>query len=185
MNDKKLFFSMFLKNPKEVGSVIPSSKFLVKQMIKNIDFENAKYIAEYGSGTGSVTMEILKKARKDATLLCFETNKTLCSHLRKKIKDARVVIINDGAENIGKHMKKYGIINIDYAVAVLSFSTLGSDKKYLIIEETKKALRPRGRFLFCRYLPHFEKCMGKYFSRNYIKFVLLNIPPSLVYVCEK
>ena len=185
MNDKTLFFSTFLKNPKEVGSIIPSSKFLVNEMMKNLDFKNARYIAEYGSGTGILTKEILKRARKDARVLCFETNKSMCDYLEKNTKDERAIIINDGAENIRKYMKKYGIPKMDYVVAVLSFSTLGLDKKYLIIEETKKALRIRGRFIFCRYLPHFEKYLEKYFSSNYMKFVLLNIPPSLVYICEK
>ena len=185
MNDKKLLFSAFLKNPKEVGSIMPSSKFLVNEMMKNIEFENVRYIAEYGSGTGIITREILKRARKDAKILCFETNKRLYNYLKKNINDARVIIINDGAENIRRYMKKYCIPKIDYVVAVLSFSTLGSDKKGLIIKETKKALRNKGKFVFCRYLPHFEKYLQKHFSRVYMKFVPLNIPPSLVYVCEK
>jgi phospholipid N-methyltransferase len=185
MNNKKLLFSTFLKNPKEVGSIIPSSKFLVNKMVNDVEFENAKYIAEYGSGTGIITEEILKRSRKDAKILCFETNKKLYNFLKNNINDARAIIINDSAENIKKYMKKYSIPKIDCILGVLSFSTLGSNKKHIIMKETKKALRDEGKFIFCRYLPHFEKCPQKYFSRIYMNFVPFNIPPSLVYVCGK
>ena len=62
MDEKILFFSAFLRYPKEIGSVIPSSKYLKEGIIKNIDFKNARYIAEYGPGTGCITVEILKRA---------------------------------------------------------------------------------------------------------------------------
>ena len=185
MKDKLMFFLTFLKNPGEVGSITPSSKFLTDSMINNIDFSNAGFIAEYGSGTGIITREIIKRAKKDAKILCFETNRKLCTYLKKSIKDKRAIIINDGAENIKSHMKRHNIPRIDYVLAVLSFSTLGAEKKADIMEETKNALRDGGRFVFCRYLPHFEKNLRKYFSRNFVKFIPFNIPPSLVYVCEK
>ena len=185
MKDKILFFSTFLRHPKEIGSIIPSSKFLINEVLKNIDFENSAYIVEYGSGTGHITTEILKRARKDAKLLCFETNKTLCTYLGKIIKDKRAIVINDTAENIAKYLKKYGINEADCIVAVLSFSTLGKIKKNDILKETKKALRLKGKFVFCRYIPHFERHLSNYFSKSYVNFVFLNIPPSLVYTCEK
>ena len=71
MDDKLLFFSAFLRYPKEIGSIMPSQKFLTDEILKNIDFKNARCIAEYGPGTGCVTNQILKKARKDAKILCF------------------------------------------------------------------------------------------------------------------
>ena len=54
-----------------------------------------------------------------------------------------------------------------------------------IIKETKKALRNKGKFVFCRYIPHFEKYLEKHFLRIYMEFVPLNIPTSLIYICEK
>src|SRR3989338_5630388 len=113
MNGKLLFFSAFVKHPKQIGSIIPSSKFLIKEMLKHIDFGNARYIVEYGPGTGCITEELLKRARKDARILCFETNKKFYTYLKNKIKDKRFIIVNDSAENIKKHIKKFGIKKID------------------------------------------------------------------------
>ncbi len=185
MEDKILFFSSFIKYPKEIGSVVPSSKFLTEEILKNIDFKKAKYIAEYGPGTGQLTKEILKRARRDAMLLCFEINKKFCNYLKKKIKDKRVTIINDSAENIKSYLKKFDIQKIDYVVSGLPFSTLPANKKYIIIEETKNTLKNKGRFVAYQFLNSLKKYLYNYFSKISIKFVPLNIPPCFVYVCEK
>ncbi len=185
MDDKLLFFSAFIKHPKQIGSVIPSSKFLIKELLKNIDFENARYIVEYGPGTGCITEELLKRARKDAKILCFETNKKFCSYLRRNIKDKRLIIINDSAENINKYIKKFNIQKIDCVVSGLPFSVLPKNKRYIIIKETRKTLKYTGKFVIYQYLNNFKKHLSKYFSKISIKFVPLNIPPCFVYVCEK
>jgi len=185
MESKMLFFSTFVKHPKQIGSVTPSSRFLTKEVLKNIDFKNARYIAEYGPGTGCMTIEILKRARKDANVLCFETNKRFCSYLKENIKDERLVIINDSAENIKKYLEKFNISKIDYIVSGLPFSTLPDRKKFVIIEETKNTLKSDGKFVVYQFLNNFKKYLYKYFSNISTKFVPLNIPPCFVYTCEK
>jgi phospholipid N-methyltransferase len=185
VDGKILFFSTFLKYPKEIGSVVPSSKFLINELLKNIDFKNARCIAEYGPGTGCITSEILKRARKDAKILCFEINKKFCNYLRKNIKDERLVIINDSAENIKKNLKKLNIAKVDYVVSGLPFSTLPNNKKSIIIEETKNTLKNEGKFVIYQFLNNFKKYLYNHFSKISISFIPLNIPPCFVYVCEK
>jgi|SRR3989338_455625 len=185
MESKMLFFSTFVKHPKQIGSVTPSSRFLTREILKNIDFENAKYIAEYGPGTGCMTTEILKRARKDAKVLCFETNKKFCSYLKENIKDERLIIINDSAENIKKYLEKFNISKIDYIVSGLPFSTLSKNKKNIIIKETKSTLKYEGKFVVYQYLNNFKKYLYKYFSNISTTFVLVNVPCAFVYVCEK
>ena len=185
MDEKILFFSTFIKYPKEIGSVIPSSKFLINEILKNIDFKNARYIVEYGSGTGRITAEILIRARKDAKILCFETNKKFYTYLKKKINDERLIIINDSAENIKKYIKKFSIPKIDYVISGLPFSSLTVNKKCVIIEETKDTLKSEGKFVIYQFLNNFKKHLYNYFSKISIKYVPLNIPPCFVYVCEK
>lgn len=184
MDEKLLFFSSFLSYPKQVGSVIPSSKFLINELLENIDFKNTMYIAEYGPGVGCITIEILRRARKDAKILCFEINKKFCNHLSNNIKDERLVIINDSAENIKKYLKKFNVPKIDCVVSGLPFSSLTPEKKCIIIEETKDTLKNNGKFLVYQFLNNFKKYLYTYFSKISVKFVLLNIPPCFVYVCE-
>ena len=68
---KKEFFSEFLKQGSNIGSVTPSSKFLVKKMVEHIQFKNAKCIVELGPGTGIITLELLKNMPENSILLAF------------------------------------------------------------------------------------------------------------------
>lgn len=185
MHEKIFFFSTFLKYPKEIGSAVPSSKFLINEVLKNIDFKNARCFVEYGPGTGCITSEILRRARKDAKVLCFEVNERFCGYLGKKINDRRLLVINDSAENINNCLKKLRISKIDYVVSGLPFTNLSVDKKHTVIEETKKALKNEGKFIVYQFLNSFRKCLYNYFSKISIKFVPLNMPPLYVYMCKR
>ncbi len=55
-----LFTRNFLKSPAMLGSVIPSSSFLVNDMMSQVDWQRARVLVEYGPGVGTFTREILK-----------------------------------------------------------------------------------------------------------------------------
>lgn len=55
------FLFQFIINPKAVGAILPSSRFLGEKMIEGIDFKKAKYIVEYGPGIGVFTEKLSKK----------------------------------------------------------------------------------------------------------------------------
>jgi phospholipid N-methyltransferase len=48
MPNKKSFLKQFWKEKKMVGAMAPSSRFLAKKMLENIDFSNAKVLVELG-----------------------------------------------------------------------------------------------------------------------------------------
>src|SRR5262245_8420533 len=69
-----LFALNFLKHPNMVGWVLPSSPFLVDEVLKRVDWERAKVIVEYGPGVGAFTTKVLQRMRPDATLIALEVN---------------------------------------------------------------------------------------------------------------
>src|SRR5919204_4562487 len=69
-----LFARNFFRHPRMLGSIIPSSRFLVKHLIGEIDFERSRCIVEYGPGIGNITKELLERLRPDGTLIAIETN---------------------------------------------------------------------------------------------------------------
>lgn len=58
------FIKQYIKNPKFVGAIAPSSKKLAAAMMQPIDFEKAKCIVEFGPGTGVFTEEIMRRKKK-------------------------------------------------------------------------------------------------------------------------
>jgi len=72
-----------------LGSVIPSSPFLVNDVLTQIDWQRAQVLVEYGPGVGTITQEILKRMGPDALLVAIELNPEFVSFLREKIAIAR------------------------------------------------------------------------------------------------
>src|SRR3954447_345394 len=69
-----LFARNFMKYPNLVGWMLPSSSFVVRQVLKQIDWKNARVIVEYGPGIGTFTKEILRRMHPEATLIALEVN---------------------------------------------------------------------------------------------------------------
>lgn len=55
------FFRESLRNLRSIGSVLPSSRFLCRAIVKHIDAQLAHTVVELGPGDGVVTRYILEK----------------------------------------------------------------------------------------------------------------------------
>jgi phospholipid N-methyltransferase len=171
-----------MENPREVGAIAPSSRFLTKEIIRNVDFKTSKNIIELGPGLGTFTKEILKRAKPDANLFCFEVNKRFCDYLEKNITDKRLKIINAGAERISRNLKR---IKADCVISGLPFLNFSDSKKKKILQEINNSLNGNGRFVLFQYTNGIGRLLSSYFKKVNRRFVPLNMPPSFVYVCEK
>lgn len=69
-----LFAKNFLQHPRMLGSLIPSSRFLIDRLLSRVDWKRARTIVEYGPGVGTITAHILFRMSPDARLVVFEMN---------------------------------------------------------------------------------------------------------------
>ena len=186
MNSKLVFFSNFLSRPNEVAAIAPSSRHLIKRILENVSFDDAKSLVEYGPGVGTVTNALLENMKEDAKLVCFETNQKFCSFIRDNIKDDRLIVVNDSAEKVAYHLKRLNISNIDYAFSGIPFSLIKTKNKREIIKSTSDKLRKGGKFLvYQQYSMMVRKYLRIYFEDIKTKLELRNMPPSYVFVCER
>ncbi|MEM4240258.1 MAG: methyltransferase domain-containing protein [Candidatus Woesearchaeota archaeon] len=173
------FFADYLRKPRLIGAVAPSSRFLCERMLKPIDFSNSRTIVELGAGTGAFTRIILKRMRKDARLVVFEIHKPFVKKL-KTIKDTRLKVISKPAQHLSSH-----VANADAIVSGLPLMAFPEQAVKKIISEAKAALKPNGVFVQFQYALKSRKFLKQNFSRVMIDFTPLNIPPAFVYVCRK
>lgn len=89
-----LFLLQYIIKPRTTGAVMPSSKYLARKMVNKIDFKTAKYIVEYGPGTGVFTDEIIKRKTENTILLLIEYNTNFYNELEKTIYRYRKFIYN-------------------------------------------------------------------------------------------
>lgn len=181
------FLKTFLKNPMQIGAILPSSQFLAREILKSAKIQKAKFIIELGSGTGVVTRHILKSMPHDCALLAFEIENNLAKYLQKYIKDKRVRIIRDSAEHFDRYLpggKREGG-SIDCIISGLPLAVLPSSATEKILHLAIKHLNKDGRFVQFQYSLKDLKRLQKFFPHIKINFEILNIPPAFIYICRK
>lgn len=175
------FLKEFFKNWKEVGSIIPSSRFLTDRMLEVVDFKKAKVIIEIGPGLGCFTNKILEKMDKNAKLFIFEINSNFCKELGKN-KDKRLVIFNVSALDMIYHLKK---VKADYVISGIPLSTLKSDSHSLFLKAIKNILKDGGVYIQFQYSLGSYKKLKSFFNKVVLKFTIFNAPPAFIYQCVK
>jgi phospholipid N-methyltransferase len=181
----KLFFLQYLIDPRKVGAVLPSSTYLAEQMVDNVDFTSARYIVEYGPGTGVFTDEILKKRTSDTTVMLIENNEDFYLLMKEKCKDEKnVIIIYGSAEDIDLYAKQYGFPYIDYVISGLPFASLPKKVSNVILNKTKGMLKSNGRFITFQYTLLKKDIFNSFFNRINVSWEYRNFPPAYVLSCQ-
>ena len=180
---KKNFLTQFIKNKREVGAIAPSSRFLVRKMLRPINFAKAKVVVELGAGNGKITLEILKKLAPDAILFVFETNKVFYTIL-EKIKDPRLRLVNDSAEFIGKYLNELDLKEkVDCVISSLPFSLIPNPVMHNILNEVRFNLKSEGVFVQYQYSLGAYAKIKSIFKEVKLDFTPFNAPPAFVYKC--
>jgi phospholipid N-methyltransferase len=178
-----LFAKNFIKHPKMLGSVVPSSRFLIDRLLKDVDWMQADVIVEYGPGVGTFTREILRRMHPDAQLLVLETNPDFVRHLRASITDPRLELFAGSATEVQQVLQDRGLGRADYVIAGIPFSTLPGGVRSDILQATHDVLQPEGQFLVYQFSPIVTPHLRREFSSVRRGFELLNVPPAQVYYC--
>ncbi|MDN7240321.1 rRNA adenine N-6-methyltransferase family protein [Planococcus sp. N028] len=180
------FISQYVKHPRSVGAVLPSSPQLTQQMVASINFDIAQCIVEYGPGTGVFTDQLIQKKRENTLLLVFENNEKFHRILQQKYEGIKNVhIIYDSAEHVSRYLRKYGFTNADYIVSGLPFASLPKEVSEQILTETRKVLGTEGEFITFQYTKFKQKYFKTFFSDIEINKVILNMPPAFVFKCTR
>ncbi|HEV2131529.1 MAG TPA: methyltransferase [Longimicrobiaceae bacterium] len=178
-----LFARNFFKHPRMLGSLIPSSRFLTKELLKQIDWKRARVIVEYGPGVGNITTEILRRLRPDGTMIVFETNAEFVEFLRESLRDPRLHVVHGSAERIEEVLQQLGFDHADYVISGIPFSTMPEEVRARILRNTRAALNPQGRFLVYQFSPAVHPYLKQTFREVRKDFEPLNILPAWLYFC--
>jgi phospholipid N-methyltransferase len=179
-----LFAGNFLRHPHMLGSVIPSSRLLVNQVLEPIDWERARVIVEYGPGVGTFTGEILRRMRGDARLIVIETNAQFVRFLRDSLPDPRLQVVHDSAAEVRTILQQHGLLAAQYIISGIPLGSMPEPVRRDIAEKTRAALEPDGAFLVYQFTPRVLPALRKTFGEVRRGFQLYNLPPAQVFACE-
>ena len=179
-----LFALNFFKHPKMLGSIIPSSRFLIERVLRQIDWQRARVIVEYGPGVGTFTSEILRRMRPDGILIVLETNPDFVEFLRHSYPDKRLRVVHGSAAEVCRVLGREGLQRADYVISGIPFSTLPERVRADILRATHAALEPDGAFLVYQFSPKVLPYLEQFFSRVTRGFEPWNILPAQLFYCQ-
>ena len=180
-----LFARNFFRHPKMLGSFVPSSRFLIRTVLSQIDFQRARLIVEYGPGVGTFTRPMLAKMRADAKLIVLETNPEFVQFLQANIDDRRLSVIRASAADVQSTLSEQGLRQADYVLSGIPFTTLAPADRTAVVNATHAILRPEGEFLVYQFSPLVLSTLRNVFSKIRRDFQPLNMPPAQLFYCSR
>jgi phospholipid N-methyltransferase len=182
--DALLFARNFFRHPRMLGSIVPSSRFLIRQLLEPIDWEQARVIVEYGPGVGGITTEVLRRMRPDALLIAIETNPEFVRFLRSSTADERLRVVEASAEWVDEILRQHGHDKASYIISGIPFSTLSAPVRERILRKTCGVLEPRGAFLVYQFSTRVLEDLQRIFRYVRRQFEPLNVLPAHLFFCR-
>jgi len=184
LSDRIAFFKEFLKNPQQVASVVPSSRFLERRVVEVAGVQAAGTVVELGAGTGGTTRAILGAMRRDAKLLSIEINSRFRTSL-ERIGDSRLVAHTGSAHELEEALSLHDLPAPEVVISGIPFSKISRTSASRILETISSVLVPGGRFVAYQLHKRVESLCRPFLGPARVAVELRNIPPLRVYCWEK
>ena len=175
-----LFFRQWLRSPKSMGSIIPSSMALARAVTSAVAWEPGQTVVELGAGTGAISQGLLEKGMPSDALMMIELDEQLYDYLRNRFPGVRVV--HGDATKLADIVAEQGVGEVSTVVSGLPMVNMPFDFQHAIVDGSLKSLKSGGFMLQYSYSPISPipaKKLGV--KAELVRFVLRNVPPATVW----
>ena len=183
-NGRFTFIQEYLKHPLQIGSIIPSSRFLERRIVVAAGVSSSDIIVELGPGTGGTTRALLRAMQQRARLLCIEINPHFHA-LVSTIEDNRLIAHLGNACELREIISMYNLGAPKVVVSGIPFSTMSHSEGCQIIEAISSILAPNGRFIAYQLSSRVAILCRPFLGSGRTSMELLNIPPMRIFQWEK
>ncbi|MGY1745917.1 class I SAM-dependent methyltransferase [Blastococcus sp. SYSU D00695] len=181
LDDRLKFLRAFLANPRQVGAVLPTSRWAVRDMLDLAEVPDAKLVVELGGGTGSQTGELLARMGPDAELISVEIDPNLAELLAGRYPDPRLHVVCDSAENLDEHLDGR---QADVVVSALPYTSFASALRRRILDVLPQIVAPDGDVLIIQYSPLILSELRRRFADVRLRMSPWNVPPAVLFRCR-
>jgi phospholipid N-methyltransferase len=178
-----LFAKNFLQHPRMLGSLIPSSRFLIDRLLSRVDWKRARTIVEYGPGVGTITAHILSRMSPEARLVVFEMNEDFVNYRARAFPDPRLHVVHGSAETVQKELDRLKLDGADYIISGIPYTTMPVELREKIMRESREALNPGGAALVYQFTRAVLPYLRSHFHQIDQEYEPRNILPARLFYC--
>ncbi len=170
----------FTRNLFVTGAFSQTSTRVEKEITRYVSSEPGTIVVELGMGHGNITKEVLRVISPTSKIYSFEVNEEFCAHVRAEVSDERLIIINDDAANLKKHIKQ----PVDSFIGSIPFSFFSREKQDQIVGDARSLLKKGCYFSQVQYTRRNYRIFQRFFDDTSIKR-FIHIPLEYIYHCRK
>lgn len=187
LRESMLILSKFIRNPRTVGAVSPSSRALAKKMVATLPKDAPVTVVELGPGTGAFTGAIVGRIGAGARFLAIDIEPDFVRRIRERWPSVECVCAS--AEDLESLVRDRHLGSVDHIISGLPFASLPVAVTRQILEGIERTLRPGGTFTTFQYVHGYGMPHGRLFRRQMSqlmgraprrRLVLQNFPPTYI-----
>jgi phospholipid N-methyltransferase len=176
------FFKGFLRHPRVVGSVVPSSTFLARRLAGAL--AHARTVIELGPGTGAVTQALLRVLSPRARLLAIEVDEEFAALLEAD-PDERLIVHRGSATQFAQALTRHGLHPVDAVVSGIPFSTMDAQVGRSVLQQVWSGLGPGGLFIAYQIRGDVARLAREQMGRPQVGMEVRNVPPMRIFTWRK
>lgn len=185
LRDSFEFLRGFARNPSQVGSVVPSSRYLEQRLVREARLAAARSVVELGPGTGGTTAAFLQAMHPTARLLAVELDDEFHHYVRAALDDPRLIVECGSAERLAEFLARHHLPPPDAIVSGIPFSTMPARVSERVAAAIAQVLRPGGRFVAYQVRAHVANFVSPYLGEPEKQWEVANVPPVRVFTWVK
>jgi phospholipid N-methyltransferase len=187
LRESILIFSKFLKSPRTIGAVSPSSRALARMMVADLPRDLPVSVVELGPGTGAFTGAIVDRLTAASQFLAIDIEPDFVRKIRQRWPSVDIVCAS--AEQLETLVRDRDLAPVDHIISGLPFASLPMAMTRQILEGIEHTLRPGGTFTTFQYVHGYWMPHGRLFRRQMSeimgtaprrRLVLSNFPPTYI-----
>lgn len=185
------FIKGMLRQPLKTGALVPSSRYLAKEILRHFPDNQKKVVVEFGAGTGAITKRIQDRM-DEQQYLGFELNTAFIHHVQKQL--PAMEICPKSAESFKEELTKRNLDAPTLIVSGLPWALFPDELQESILSATLDGLEEGGVFstfayahaLKLKQARSFSEKLKKHFHEVKVsKVIWRNLPPAVIYHCRK
>lgn len=176
------FLSALVRNPRQIGAILPSGTALASAMARQLVDTNAT-ILELGPGTGVITEALLSYGIKSDNLYLLEKDAHMAQRLRNHYNE--LTILCGDATKSSALLKSIQVDSVSSVVSSLPLLNIPLMPRYRILKSIFEIVQPGGNVIQFTYSPfppiHRRICDSLNVIGQRKDFIIKNIPPAFVW----
>lgn len=183
VSDEIQFLRLWLRRPRRLGAVLPSSRALATAMAGCLDVERPGSVVELGGGTGSITRAILGVGVAAHELFVIEREAALCDVIASRCPGVHV--LRGDARETNALLHHAGASDVKAIVSGLPLLSIDKDIVRRILHAAFSVLAGDGDFLQFTYGLNPPICRSMQaelgVTGRRTGWVLANVPPAAIW----